>query len=204
LDQNNNKGLMGIGVLIIFISIVLVAAVAAAVLVSTSGSLQQKSLSTGAQTEESVSVGAEPISVMATNGGSGHDVEHFEVLLRLQAGSDSMNLNNTVILMDSSSTSQSLEYNDTAGDSTASAAGTADYIVEWVKKGPDFETGYLSRGDVIKVKFNCNDCQTSGDTGGIGEAKIVRIKIIPRIGSTTNIEFVTPDVITYQRVALWP
>ncbi len=199
-----NKGLMGIGTLIIFIAIILVASVAASVLIATSGSLQQKSLTTGNQAEEGVATGAEAVSLFGTNGNSGHDIEHFEVLIRLQSGSEPMNLNNTVILVDTDSTSQNLEYNETAGDSTDNAAGTSDYIVEWVKKGPDYEQGYLSRGDVIKVKYNCNDCATSGDTGGVGENTKVRIKIIPRIGSPTVVEFTTPDVITAQRMGLWP
>ncbi|MFC2163257.1 hypothetical protein ACFLRF_06205, partial [Candidatus Altiarchaeota archaeon] len=166
--------------------------------------LQQKSLATGTQAEEGVATGAEGVSVMATDGNSGHDVEHFEMLLRLQAGSEPMNLNNTVVLFDTSTTSQSLDYNETAGDSTDNAGTTQDYAVEWVKKGPDYEVGYLSRGDVVKVKFNCFDCASSGDTGGIGENKKIRIKIVPRVGTPTIIEFTTPDVLTEQRVTLWP
>ncbi|MFC2163258.1 archaellin/type IV pilin N-terminal domain-containing protein [Candidatus Altiarchaeota archaeon] len=199
-----NKGLMGIGTLIIFIAIILVAAVAATVLISTSGSLQQKSLTTGSQAEEGIATGAEGIALQATDGALNHDVEHFEILLRLQAGSEPMNLNNTVVLFDTSTTSQNLLYNDTAGDSMVNAATTKDYSVEWIKKGPDYEVGYLSRGDVIKVKWNCYDCQYAGDAGGIGENKKIKVKIIPRVGSITLIEFTTPDVLTDQRVTLWP
>lgn len=198
-----SKGMMGIGTLIIFIAVILVAAVAAAVLISTSGSLQQRGLSTGQQAEEGVSTGAEAISVMATDGSSGHDIEDFELLLRIQAGSEPMNLNNTVILLDTSTSSQSLTYNGTMSSDTGTAGTTTDYRVYYVKTGPDYEAGYLSRGDVIKAKFSCNDC-TTGDTGGVGENKKVRIKVIPRVGQATIIEFTTPDVITENRVTLWP
>ncbi len=199
--------MMGIGTLIIFIAVILVAAVAAAVLISTSGSLQQRGLATGTQAEEAVSTGAEVISVMAADGSSGHDLERFEVVMRVQSGSEPMNLNNTVMLVDTSTTSQNLVYNgtlttDTEGDTSVS---TADYRVFYVKQGPDYEAGYLSRGDVIKAKFRCQTCSSStGDDGGIGENKRIRIKLVPRIGQASIVEFTTPDVITDQRITLWP
>jgi len=203
--MKRNKGMMGIGTLIIFIAVILVAAVAAAVLVSTSSSLQQRSLLTGSQAEEGVATGLEAVSVMATDGSQGADLEHFEVLVRLQAGSDALNLNNTVVIMDTASNSLSLSYNGSADTSdSGNAVGTQHYNVYYVKKGPDYKSNYVSRGDIVKLKFNCYDCSSSATTGGIAENKRVRIKIIPRVGTATLIEFTTPDVITDNRVSLWP
>jgi flagellin FlaB len=187
-----NKGEMGVGTLIIFIAVILVAAVAAAVLISVAGSLQQRSLVTGGQAEEGVSTGAEAVSVMATNGTSDHAIEAFEMLLRLQAGSEPMNLNNTVVVVDTSEISQNLDYKGTA----SGAYSSMQYGIEYVKSGPDFESGYLSRGDVIKVRFNV--------TGGVSENQKVRLKVIPRVGQSTMVEFTTPDVMTDYRVNLWP
>jgi archaeal flagellin FlaB len=185
-----NKGEMGVGTLIIFIAVILVAAVAAAVLISTAGSLQQKSLQTGGQAEQAVSTGAEAVSVMAING-SNHDVEQFEMLLRLQAGSESMNLNNTVVVLDTAYTSQNLDYAASTGTYTVS-----QYAAQWVKQGPDYQSGYLSRGDVVKMIFN--------GSSSINENQKVRLKVIPRVGSPTVVDFTTPDVMTDYRISLWP
>jgi len=206
MKNKKDKGMMGIGTLIIFIATILVAAVAAAVLVATSSSLQQRSLMTGSQAEEGIATGVEAISVMATDGSSGADLEHFEVLARLQAGSDALNLNNTVLIMDTQSNSLSLSYAggaDAAGDD-GPAVDTQHYNITYVKMGPDYKANYISRGDIVKMKFNCASCSSTATTGGIAENKKVRLKIVPRIGTSTQIEFTTPDVITDSRVSLWP
>jgi archaellin len=152
--------------------------------------LQQRALVTGGQAEQGVSTGAEAVSVMATDAQSGHSVEDFEVLLRLQSGSEPMNLNNTVIIMDTASTSQNMDY------SGGTSYTTKNYGASWVKQGPDYEAGYLSRGDVLKVNF--------ASTDNITENSKVRLKVVPRVGQATVVEFTTPDVMTDKRVSLWP
>jgi len=77
------KGMMGIGALIIFIAIILIAAIAASVLITTGGSLQQKALITGSQTEEAIASGIEAMTVVASDAsaddpqGSPHRVGDF-------------------------------------------------------------------------------------------------------------------------------
>ncbi|MBU0763085.1 MAG: hypothetical protein KKD39_08675, partial [Candidatus Altiarchaeota archaeon] len=167
----------------------------------------QRGLATGSQAEEGVSTGAEVVSVMASDGNSGHDLERFEVVMRIQAGSESMNFNNTVILLDTATTSQNLIYNGTLTSDREQDTGvtTGDYRVYYIKAGPDYEAGYLARGDVVKAKFRCLDCSSAtADTGGIGENQRIRLKIVPRVGQAAIVEFTTPDVITDQRVTLWP
>ncbi|MFH1055724.1 MAG: archaellin/type IV pilin N-terminal domain-containing protein [Candidatus Altiarchaeota archaeon] len=195
MRKTASKGMMGIGTLIIFIAVILVAAVAASVLISTAGSLQQKALVTGGQTEEGVATGVEAVSVTATDGTTTHDVEQFEFIVRLQAGSESLNLNNTVLMVDTSALTWSMDYSGSATEWDVSST-TGRFGVEYVKRGSDYEEGYLSRGDVIKLHFNTS--------AGVSENEKVRLKIIPRVGQATIVEFTTPDVMNDNRVNLWP
>ena len=97
-------------------------------------------------------------------------------------------------MLDTAVDSWNLDY---SGDETYDIADTTGtYGVVYVKSGPDYEDGYLSRGDVVRVQFNVSSA--------VQENQKVRLKIIPRTGTTTIIEFTTPDVMTDNRISLWP
>jgi len=195
----SRKGMMGIGALIIFIAIILIAAVAASVLITTGGSLQQKALITGSQTEEAIASGIEAMTVVASdasaNSSTPHALTDFRVMVRLQSGSQGINLNNTILTVDTERESRSMTYGSNI--SSDSPVGTSTtYAVYYVQKGANNEPGYLNRGDVAKIIFHIDP--------QIGENQLVRIKMIPRVGTYTQIEFYTPDSMTQQSVALWP
>jgi archaellin len=200
----SNRGVISISTLIILIALILVGALAAAVLVSTGTTLQQRSLRTGDEVDRGVATGVEIISVMATDGSTGADLEHFEMILRLQAGSDPMKLNDTLIVVNLPTKTQNLRYNTSAGDTSDNAATTSDYNVEWIKHGSEAVTGYITRGDLVKVRFNYYDVSPSAVTGGIGEEKKVQIKVIPRSGNVAPVEFITSKHIDQMREPLWP
>jgi archaellin len=84
----NKRAIMGIGTLIIFIATILVAAVAAGVLISTSGILQQRALITGQEARKKITNSVEIISIIAYGNKTDESLNDFEVLMRLDAGSD--------------------------------------------------------------------------------------------------------------------
>ena len=185
-----NKGETGIGTLIIFIAIVLVAAIAASVLLGTAGSLQQKALTTGKQTQQEVSSGLQVITLSAQNGMDGN-VENFEMLVKLSAGSNPLALNDTIINFDTKNSTQSLNY-----DNGSAVVSGQDFIAAYSKTGPDYLSNYVSVGDIIKIQFN--------STYSIAQSQAVKIKIVPKRGVIVPVEFVTPDVISTMRVSLYP
>ena len=86
--KSQKRALMGIGTLIIFIATILVAAVAAGVLISTSGVLQQRALITGQEARKKITNSIEIISIVAHGNRTDESLNNFEVLVRLDAGSD--------------------------------------------------------------------------------------------------------------------
>lgn len=88
MHSAKKRAIMGIGTLIIFIATILVAAVAAGVLISTSGILQQRALITGQEARKKITNSIEIISIIAHGNKTDESLNDYEILVRLDAGSD--------------------------------------------------------------------------------------------------------------------
>lgn len=193
---------MGVGTLIIFIALLLVAAIAASVLIQTSTSLQEKSLTTGTQTKDQISTHIQVLEVSATDGSNGYLTE-FNVNVKISAGSEPLKLSQTLVTFNTFNNSITLTYREngllvehnTSGYYTFSN-DTGFYTVEYLQEGPNYINGNLQRGDIMRLYMKA--------PRNIIEDEEIRIKIIPKTGTSTLTEFVTPDVITEQRLYLYP
>jgi len=112
--MKSKKGEMGIGTLIIFIALLLVAAVAAGVLIQTSGSLQEKALTTGSQAEGQIATNVRVIEVSATDGSNGN-LEYLQQIVKLSPGSDAIKLSQTLLTMNTYDATATLQYRGTSG-----------------------------------------------------------------------------------------
>ncbi len=199
-----NRGLSGVAALIILVAVILVSSIAAVVIIYSTGGLQTTAVRSSFEAEESVTSGMEVMYVMGTDGSAGRDIEHFEVLARLLPGSSFMNLTNMVVVVTTKQYTQNIYYNQSAGDTTSNAATTSDFTVEYVKASGDHRVGYLTRGDVIRMRFNYYSSGPADTTGGIGEDEDVRIVFVPHHGNPTPLQFRTPTPINEKREPLWP
>ena len=188
-----NKGETGIGTLIVFIAMILVAAIAASVLLGTAGSLQQKALATGKQSQQEVSSGMQVVTISATNGSLG-SLQAYEMMIKLTAGSDALSLNDTFISFDTKSTTQNLKYGGIYP--TVPNVTTTNFTAEYLKNGTDHLDDYLVIGDVVKLRFN--------STNPITQASAMKIRLLPKHGVIVPIDIITPDVISTERVILYP
>jgi flagellin-like protein len=103
------KAEMGIGTLILFIAMLIVAAVAAGVLIQTSSSLQESSLSTGNQAKSQISTYAEVVDVSATDGRLGY-LNYFQSILKLAPGSDPIKLDQVIFIFNTNYRTSVLKY----------------------------------------------------------------------------------------------
>ncbi len=196
IPTSNKKAEMGVGTLIIFISLLLVAAVAAGVLIQTAGSLQQQALSTGSQATGQISTNALALEVSAEDGTSVDGVENFTMVMRLAPGSDSIQLDDVTLTLNTVDDTTNYAYTEDLEPTVDGAASQGTFTVEYLQTGDNNQSGVLVRGDVIELNFISPQA--------IGESSYVRINFIPRIGTSTRVMFDTPDVMSTQRVYLYP
>jgi flagellin-like protein len=74
--------------------------------------------------------------------------------------------------------------------------GEGYFSVVYEQKGTNWVNGNLQRGDIIRLCYE--------SPGEITEDEQVRLNFIPKIGTPTLTQFVTPDVISTERVYLYP
>jgi flagellin-like protein len=212
------KAETGIGTLIIFIAMILVAAIAAGVLIQTATSLQNKALLTGERTKGQVSTGMSTLLLYATNGSDG-SVEDFRQKMKLAPGSDPITMSDVLIEFDTETVNGDYIYSadnctrDMASDGTGdgyfynSTHHNGTFTVRYLVRGPNSQDGYLVRGDIIMLCYSAPGVTTDGSaitSSGIGEDTNVLINFVPKRGTPMVIETATPNIMTSERVYIFP
>lgn len=189
----NDTGDVGIGTLIIFIAMVLVAAVAAAVLIQTSGVLQQKAQSTGKEATTEVSSNMKIVSVLGIRTGTTGVVENLNVIIDLSAAGENIDFSQVVIKYINETSTSTLNYSETSADST-----TFTYSES---RNPSGTTApVLGPGDLAKVTIDLSDTGQK-----LYERKRGTIQIIPEKGAMVVKDIVSPTSFgTNLQVQLFP
>ena len=194
--QDEDRGQVGIGTLIVFIAMVLVAAIAAGVLVNTAGVLQATAEDAG---EQSVNKVTNRLDVVSThgivNGSSPKTVDSLNMTVRLAAGSGSVALNNTTIKYLSGDTARTLVRNTTDADHenfTWSEVGSDEFAT---RKLSDDDTSYPvlnSQSDRYEIVINTSVIEGEGKNG-LQTGESVTLEITSRNGGTTQVILTMPQ-----------
>ena len=94
--NEDERGQVGIGTLIVFIAMVLVAAIAAGVLINTAGFLQSQAEATGQESTELVSERIEVTSSIGVVGASESELKTIKVGVSAAPGAESIDLSSTL------------------------------------------------------------------------------------------------------------
>lgn len=180
------RGLIGIGALIVFIAIVIVSAVATGIIIKTSLSLQQQARATTKETIREISSG---LRVLDAKGKTSMEerLENITLVCRPYPGTRSINLENTVIQYKSDYEVKYLQYD---GDNNVIVENSeSEFEVEKVQdRSGSCKTQLSVLGDVSLIKIRLG----SGKMLGANER--ASITIIPNTGFKTYYEVFMPGM----------
>ncbi|MFT4326653.1 MAG: archaellin/type IV pilin N-terminal domain-containing protein [Candidatus Woesearchaeota archaeon] len=194
----SKKGEMGMGTLIIFIAMVLVAAVAAGVLITTTNSLQNRALTTGRATSSEVGTNLNVLEVYAEDASTVRSIGNMTAVVKLAAGSESVRLSDLLVSLELNNMSKDYRYtdNDTVTCDTMTIVDNETFVVDYMIQGNTHIPGYMTTGDVIKLCIMTPRQVLESENFGLS--------IIPRAGTPTLMNLVTPELMTQRRVPIFP
>jgi flagellin FlaA/flagellin FlaB len=178
INDEDERGQVGIGTLIVFIAMVLVAAIAAGVLINTAGFLQSKGEATGEEASAQVS---NRISVVSASGNVTDDekVDYVNLTVRQAAGADNINLSKSTIQWIGPDTAATLVH-DEAGTDVTNLDGNEFNTTE--VKGQ--EPVLVNQSDRIEIVIEPSEFKDNSDNLGSGEE--VQLTITTQFGSKTS------------------
>jgi archaellin len=188
------RGEMGVGLLIIFIAMILVASISAGVLLTTVTSLQTKSLTVGQESLKDISTHLSLIQITGYNGTEGL-LENVSIMSRIAAGSDAINLNDSLLTITLSNATARLEF-ENGVDLLVPANAQQYFSVQYDVQGSEHRVGYITRGEIATL-YAVFPRNVSSD-------ELVRISFIPKYGRPSIAEFRTPDLIYNLQTLLFP
>ena len=180
----NDQGQVGIGTLIIFIAMVLVAAVAAAVLIQTSGVLQQKAATTGTEAIQEVS-GNIIVETITGERNSTNDakLQVYNITIKAAAGAGGIDLEQMIITAGSATELIYLNHSGNLSGTTFTTNEIRDTDNSFTS-----DSYVMNSGDLIKITIN-------GTAVGIDAAPRDEIYFVlaPENGNLVRKDLTTPN-----------
>ena len=212
--RKKDFGAIGIGAMIVFIAMVLVAGIAASVLIQTSTKLESQAMQTGSETTAEVATGLSVVDVTGKKGDSG--IANVAITVRARAGSDDIDINETVLIISDGTTKSLLTYHGWSdGSHFNDSVNASGQLFENIASGngtlgwdnlTNSEFGLVVLNDYDSSCTQSNPVINSGDkvvicirtdTGALFNSEIgtrtdVYGRVIPEVGSPGIVSFTSP------------
>ena len=205
--NDNDRGQVGIGTLIVFIAMVLVAAIAAGVLINTAGFLQAQSEATGEESAEQV---VDRVQISSVTGSAletdnsdelqdygAEELNLVELTVLRSAGADDINLENVIIEVFANGESETLTFDeeeeylsaDEVGELNLSDTDDNFGIVNITDNGDNTLT---DSSDRAKLVFELQDVDADAT---LEEGESMTITVTTASGGSSFIEKRAPSTI---------
>jgi len=189
-DDDDDRGQVGIGTLIVFIAMVLVAAIAAGVLINTAGFLQTQAENTGTESTEQVS---NNINVLSAVGqvANADQVNETRLSVAPAAGSDALNLEELTIQYVADDEFANLIHNSSA--QSGDYAFTTEAITA-EDRSDNVMTDSSDRYEIIvPLGSNVSGAADNSDLGLLSEGETAELTITTDAGAQLTATVQVPD-----------
>lgn len=181
-DQDNDRGQVGIGTLIVFIAMVLVAAIAAGVLINTAGFLQSSAEDTGEESQAQVTDRVEVTSSTGEIGNTGN-VEEITLTVTKAPGAGDIALDEMTIHWIGPDGAETLQ-TDEAYIDLISIVGAADNVL-------------AERSDQVEVVFDLQDGEwPDGLANSLGAGDDVTLTLTTAAGAERVVGLSVPETLS--------
>jgi flagellin FlaB len=214
INNDEDRGQVGIGTLIVFIAMVLVAAIAAGVLINTAGFLQSQAEATG---QESTDLVSERIDVTSTVGiveGTSNPEELAEIRVGVAgaAGSNQIDLSSATIQAVGPNGQENLIFTDNNNDTANGDSFTGDTLLSDGSVGTaDIPAGtfavqdssgtfvtadeaVLNEDERFTVVFNPANSPFGDGATNFSQSDQSSLDIVSPSGATTSVDLRAPDL----------
>ena len=200
--NDNDRGQVGIGTLIVFIAMVLVAAIAAGVLINTAGLLQSQAEATGEETSQQISDRVQISTVTGTanetvevDGATGDRIDRIGLTTFRSPGSGDLDLTNVIIEVFANGESDTLTYEQEASDidgefNDDDDFGSGNFTIVDIQGADD---GSLEdNSDRAELLFKLSDIDANAT---LGTGDTIEMQVTTASGATAFVEKRAPSSI---------
>jgi len=185
----------GIGMLMLFIVVLLIAAIAAGVMITTSNTYSEKTLTVARDATAESGIILELLEVYGTDGRES-SIELIYILLKNGPDSPSVALSNMMVSISSPNASQEYAFLETIDCQDNNTFVLGNFGIRHMRMGERNLEHRLSKGDVVQLCLNT--------PRPLEPSEEIKINIIPLKGTPLYYEQRMPDVIYREKVLLYP
>jgi len=193
LRNDDDRGQVGIGTLIVFIAMVLVAAIAAGVLINTAGFLQSSAEETGQQSSDQVTNRLEVVNTVGVDiDSTNSEVDTVQVTVKKAPGAANIDIGSTIAQFVLSSGSYDLTVDSASPETTASDHFAVSTVQDDDTSITDSQV-LNDPSDRATLEF---DIETIQGSNGLAEGETANIQLNTQSGGSTTVTVTVPETLS--------
>ena len=190
-NNDDDRGQVGIGTLIVFIAMVLVAAIAAGVLINTAGFLQSGAEETGQQSSDQVTNRLQEVSSVGQVNTTSGNISTVNITVKRAPGANNIDLSTTTLQFVHSSGATDLTYDSSGPSATAfNVSAIQDEGGDSIVSGSPVLNDPADRARIVL------DAEAIVNGNGLSEGDTATIQINTQSGGTTEVRLVVPETLS--------